>query len=46
MFKIGIIGCGTMAARMIASIKDLEDIEVVAVASREKARANKFVKQN
>ena len=46
MFKIGIIGCGTMAARMIESIKDLDDIEVVAVASREKARANKFVKQN
>ena len=46
MFKIGIIGCGTMAARMIESIKDLDDIEVVAVASREKVRANKFVKQN
>ena len=46
MFKIGIIGCGRMAAKMIESIKDLKEVEVVAVASREKARANKFVKQN
>lgn len=46
MFRIGIIGCGTMAARMIESIKELEDIEIVAVASREKSRATKFVKKN
>lgn len=45
MFRIGIIGCGRMAAKMIESIKELEDIEIVAVASREKSRATKFVKQ-
>lgn len=46
MFRIGIIGCGRMAAKMIGSIKDLEEVEIVAVASRDKSRANKFVKQN
>ena len=46
MFRMGIIGCGTMAARMIASIKELDDIEIVAVASRDKARATKFCKAN
>lgn len=46
MFNIGIIGCGRMAARMIESIRDLKDVKVVAVASREKSRANKFVKAN
>lgn len=46
MFRMGIIGCGTMAARMIESIKVLDDIEVVAVASRDKSRATKFCKAN
>lgn len=46
MFRIGIIGCGRMAARMIESIKVLDDAEVVAVASRDKSRANKFAKAN
>ena len=46
MFRIGIIGCGRMAARMIESIKVLDDAEVVAVASRDKGRANKFAKAN
>lgn len=46
MFKIGIIGCGRMAAKMIESIRLLDDVEVVAVASREKSRAAKFAKQN
>jgi len=46
MFNIGIIGCGRMAAKMIESIRDLKDVKVVAVASREKSRANKFVKAN
>lgn len=46
MFRIGIIGCGTMAAKMVDSIKDLEDVKVVAVASRDKSRAGKFVKAN
>lgn len=45
MFNIGIIGCGAMAAKMIESIKVLEDVQVVAVASREKSRATKFVKK-
>ena len=35
-----------MAAKMIESIRDLKDVKVVAVASREKSRANKFVKAN
>ncbi|MBR1796466.1 MAG: Gfo/Idh/MocA family oxidoreductase [Clostridiales bacterium] len=46
MFNIGIIGCGRMAARMVECIKELEDVQVVAVASQDKSRANKFVKQN
>ena len=45
MFNIGIIGCGNMSAKMIESIRELEDIRVVAVASREKTRANKFVRE-
>lgn len=46
MFKIGIIGCGTMAAKMIESIRELDGIEIVAVASRERSRAVKFCKAN
>lgn len=45
MFNIGIIGCGAMAAKMIESISVLEDVNVVAVASRERSRAAKFVKK-
>jgi len=45
MFNIGIIGCGRMAAKMIRSLKELPDVSVVAVASRQKSRANKFVKE-
>ncbi|MCR5593512.1 MAG: Gfo/Idh/MocA family oxidoreductase [Saccharofermentans sp.] len=45
MFNIGIIGCGAMAAKMIESISMLEDVNVVAVASRERSRAAKFVKK-
>ena len=30
MFRIGIIGCGRMAAKMIGSIKDLEEVFAIA----------------
>lgn len=46
MFRMGIIGCGRQAATMIESIKGLDDIEVAAVASRDRSRAVKFCKAN
>lgn len=46
MFRMGIIGCGRMAATMVESLKELDDIEVAAVASRERSRAVKFCKAN
>jgi len=45
MFKIGILGCGRMSQVMIESIKDIKDISVVAVASRDLNRSKEFVKK-
>lgn len=46
MFKIGILGCGRMSQVMIESLKGIDDISIVAVASRDLDRAKDFVMKN
>ncbi len=42
MFRIGILGCGTIAARMAEELKGVSEVTIAAVASRNKAKATKF----
>lgn len=48
--KLGILGCGYIAAKMAEAVKGLESremgVEAYAVASRELAKAQKFAKEN
>ncbi len=45
-FRVAIIGAGRMSQVMIDSLKMASDISVVAVASRDRERANFFAKKN
>ena len=45
MLRVGIMGCGQMAAVMAENLTDITDVTVVAVASRDKKRANAFAKK-
>ena len=45
MFKVGIIGCGHIAATMAKTICDTEGVELYAVAAREKEKADAFASQ-
>jgi len=42
----GILGCGKIAHKFAADLKLVEDIELVAVASRDYQRANDFARQH
>ena len=44
MFNIGIIGCGTMSARMADAIKGDPDMRIAGVASRDRNKGKKFAK--
>ena len=44
MFNVGIIGTGSIAEKMAMAIKELRDVKVTAVASREMERAKKEFK--
>ena len=44
MFNIGIIGCGTMSARMADALKGDPDITIAGVASRDRNKGKKFAK--
>lgn len=42
MFKVGIIGCGNIAATMAKTVCDTEGVELYAVAARDKEKADAF----
>lgn len=42
MFKVGIIGAGWIAEKMAITLAPLEDISVIAIASRSQQKANEF----
>ncbi|MBO4426800.1 MAG: Gfo/Idh/MocA family oxidoreductase [Clostridiales bacterium] len=44
MFNVGIIGCGTMSARMADALKGNPDICIAGVASRDRNKGKKFAK--
>lgn len=46
MLKVGILGCGTIAAKVASNLSDVPEIKITAVAAREKARASAFAKKN
>ena len=42
MLRVGIIGCGTIAAKVCDSLKGNKKVVIEGVASRERAKAKKF----
>ena len=42
MLRVGILGCGSIAAKVADSLKDSKKVAVTGVASRERNKAKKF----
>lgn len=42
----GIIGCGRISTTFAAALRGMEDVELTAVAARDRERAERFAKQN
>ena len=46
MLRVGILGCGTIAAKICESLKGNRKVRIEGVASRERAKAKKFAAAN
>jgi len=46
MFKVGIIGAGWIAQKMVAALKPLDDYKVYAIGSRTQEKADLFAQQH